>query len=126
MKPQFPVLKASVVAFAAALSAMAHAQDEPSPEAAAPVDTIAVDQPGTAEAAPAAEPGANGGIQEIVVTAAYREQGIQDVVGSAQVFGGAELDQKGVASMQDYLLEVPSVSLEKGGNGSSKISMRGI
>ncbi|HKY91656.1 MAG TPA: TonB-dependent receptor [Nevskiaceae bacterium] len=129
MKSRFPRCRASAVAFAAAISAMAQAQEEISPgvdPAGAPVDTIAVDQPGTAEPAPADAPVEGGGIQEIVVTAAYREQGIQDVVGSAQVFSGAQLDEKGVASMQDYLLEVPSVSLEKSGNGSSKISMRGI
>ena len=65
-------------------------------------------------------------IEEIVVTAAYREQSIQDVVGSAQVFGGAALDERGATGLEDYLLEVPSISLERSGNGTSKISIRGI
>lgn len=65
-------------------------------------------------------------IAEIVVTASYREQSNQDVVGSTQVFSGAELDKKGAAGLKDYLLEVPNVSLQSSGNGSQKISMRGI
>src|SRR3546814_20818550 len=34
--------------------------------------------------------------------------------------------KKGAAGLKDYLLEVPNVSLQSSGNGSQKISMRGI
>src|SRR3546814_10014681 len=47
-------------------------------------------------------------IPEVIVTASYREQSNQDVVGSTQVFSGAELDKKGAAGLKDYLLEVPN------------------
>src|SRR3546814_2750030 len=57
-------------------------------------------------------------IPEVIVTASYREQSNQDVVGSTQVFSGAELDKKGAAGLKDYLLEVPNVSLQSSGNGS--------
>src|SRR5579872_2653933 len=62
-------------------------------------------------------------VQEIVVTANYRAQAIQDVVGSAQAFGGKDLDRSGAAGMQDYLLQVPSVSYQPSGNGTDKIGM---
>ncbi|HSW11259.1 MAG TPA: TonB-dependent receptor [Solimonas sp.] len=109
---------------------------EAAPEPAAPASAEAQSAPETLEVIelqqkpqPVPEvkeaPG-NPQIEEIVVTAAYREQSIQDVVGGAQVFGGAGLDRAGATNMKDYLLEVPSVSLQKSGNGSSKISIRGI
>jgi outer membrane receptor protein involved in Fe transport len=72
------------------------------------------------------ESGGFGGIDEVVVTSAYREQKAQDLVGSSQVFGGKALDEKGAAGLKDFLLEVPSVSFEPSGNGSNKITMRGI
>lgn len=92
--------------------------------AAAP-DTIAV-EPLRAEQQTPVEPPQAHQLEEIVVTAAFREQNIQDVVGGAHVFGGRALDQAGATSMEDYLLEVPSVSLQKSGNGTAKIAMRGI
>jgi iron complex outermembrane receptor protein len=65
-------------------------------------------------------------LEEIVVTASFREQDIQDVIGGAHVFGGRALDKAGATGVEDYLIEVPSVSLQKSGNGTAKISMRGI
>ncbi|MDM4769821.1 TonB-dependent receptor [Solimonas sp. SE-A11] len=108
--------------------ATAAASDEAAPAAADPgeeLDVIPVAQKPQPVPAMAAAPSSRQ-VEEIVVTAAYREQSIQDVVGGAQVFGGEGLDKAGAKGMQDYLLEVPSVSLQKSGNGSSKISIRGI
>ena len=80
-----------------------------------------------AASAPAAAPENHGDrIEEIVVTANYRAQDIQSVVGSMQAFGGQALDRSGAAGMQDYLLQVPSVSFQPSGNGTTKVSMRGI
>lgn len=48
------------------------------------------------------------------------------MAGSAHAFGGRALDKAGATGMQDYLVQVPSVSLQKSGNGTAKIAMRGI
>jgi iron complex outermembrane receptor protein len=103
---------------------------EPVADAAtdAPLDMISVDGPPSAPAEPLQRSGnsAPSGIEEVIVTAAYREQRNQDVAATTQAFSGAALDEKGAAGLKDYLLEVPSVSFEQSGNGSSKITMRGI
>ncbi|WP_295871049.1 TonB-dependent receptor [uncultured Zhongshania sp.] len=65
-------------------------------------------------------------MEEILVTASFREQDVQDVVGGIQVFGGEQLDKNGVSSMEDYLRDVPSVSLQKSGVGKANIAIRGI
>ena len=97
----------------------------------APVDTTSaptavVVEPVKALAVAAAPENHGDRIEEIVVTANYRAQDIQDVVGSTQAFSGQSLDRSGAAGMQDYLLQVPSVSFQPSGNGSTKVSMRGI
>ncbi|NGY03183.1 TonB-dependent receptor [Solimonas terrae] len=94
------------------------------PAAASPLPVIPVGN--TAPPPVAVPPPESQPIAEIVVTASYREQSNQDVVGSTQVFSGADLDKKGAAGLKDYLLDVPNVSLQSSGNGSQKISMRGI
>jgi iron complex outermembrane receptor protein len=110
----------------AQLSTPAEAAPEPSADALP--DRIHVDGPQPEPTAPLqrATDAAPSGIEEVIVTAAYREQRNQDVAGSTQAFSGKSLDEKGAAGLQDYLLEVPSVSFEQSGNGSSKITMRGI
>lgn len=65
-------------------------------------------------------------LESIEVTASYRKESVQDVAGSAHAFGGRALDKAGATGMQDYLLQVPSVSLQKSGNGTARIAMRGI
>ncbi len=77
-------------------------------------------------AKPAKEAKPSKTIEEVIVSAAYRDQDIQDVVGGIQVFGGAELDKNGVSGMEDYLREVPSVSLQKSAVGKANIAIRGI
>ncbi|HEY1076300.1 MAG TPA: TonB-dependent receptor [Fontimonas sp.] len=65
-------------------------------------------------------------LESITVTAAFRAQDAQDVVGGTHAFSGRALDNAGTTGIQDYLREVPSVSIQKSGSGTSKISMRGI
>lgn len=117
-------------------SSQATSQEKSQPQASASPTTAesTVKKTDTAvavESAPihveVAEPADHGGrIEEIVVTANYRAQDIQDVVGSTQAFSGQALDRSGAAGMQDYLLQTPSVSFQPSGNGSTKVSMRGI
>ncbi|NGY05578.1 TonB-dependent receptor [Solimonas terrae] len=103
-----------------------------SPTSAAPTAVIAVPGPQTqtAEAPQAAAASAvtpsGSEIPEVIVTANFRAENIQDVSGSTQSFSGADLDKSGAAGMQDYLLQVPSVSLQPSGNGMMKIAMRGV
>jgi outer membrane receptor protein involved in Fe transport len=66
-----------------------------------------------------------GELEEIIVTAARREQLAQDVASTLQVFSGSELDRLGVEGFKDYLLTVPGVSL-RSQNNISRIAMRGI
>lgn len=65
-------------------------------------------------------------LEEVLVSASYREQDAQDVVGGIQVFGGESLDKQGVSGLEDYLQDVPSVSLQKSGVGKANIAIRGI
>ncbi|MDP9142564.1 MAG: TonB-dependent receptor [Pseudomonadota bacterium] len=100
-------------------------QPEVKPEAAS-LDVIAVD-PLRAEAPPdLPEQQSAQVLDTIEVTASFRSQDIQDVVGGAHVFSGRALDNAGTTGIEDYLREVPSVSVQKSGSGTAKISMRGI
>lgn len=108
------------VAVLAALLAMPAAAQEMADEALAALE-VEDAAPATQDAAP--KPKA---ADEIVVSASYREQNVQDVVGGIQVFGGEQLDKNGVTGLEDYLREVSSVSLQKSGVGKSNIAIRGI
>lgn len=137
---KWPLISAALIT--AAFCPIANAQQDPLASPSQPPEDVAAPAADTGAAAaeplpvihvsdsappPVAVPAEDTqGIAEIVVTASYREQSNQDVVGSTQVFSGAELDKKGAAGLKDYLLEVPNVSLQSSGNGSQKISMRGI
>lgn len=98
------------------------------PDPAAAPDTVPV---APAEEAPpatapertstnAAPPG------EIVVTAARREQKVEDVVGALQVFSGEDLESKGDDSMEDYLTQVSGAGFRQDGSGNTKIGLRGV
>ena len=78
------------------------------------------------EPAPAVDDAQVQALETVEVTASYRKENIQDVTGSAQAFSGRALDKAGVVGMEDYLRQVPSVSLQKSGNGKANIAMRGI
>jgi len=64
--------------------------------------------------------------EEIVVTAERREQGVQDIALPIQLFSGRTLERLGADKFEDYLLQVPGVSLRSQGNGASRIAIRGI
>ena len=65
-------------------------------------------------------------IEEVVVTAAYREQGAQDVGAGIQVYSGEELERLGLVGFEDYILTVPGVSFRDQGSGNKRIGIRGI
>jgi iron complex outermembrane recepter protein len=64
-------------------------------------------------------------IEEIVVTAALREQNIQDVVGGIQVFSGRDLESRGADGLDDYIFATPGIGLRDGGAGVN-VGIRGV
>lgn len=65
-------------------------------------------------------------LEEIVVTAQYRDQSIQSVPVTIQVFDGAQLDLAGAKGFEDYVLKVPSLSFRDQGSGSKRLGIRGV
>jgi outer membrane receptor protein involved in Fe transport len=120
---------ASLALAAAGCVAAVHAQEPPPTDVQTPQPydkTVDVPPPPAETPPPIEEPSGKTKLEQVVVTASYRQQNIQDVTGSAQAFSGRGLDREGANQMKDYLLQVPSVSLKKSGNGKVDLSMRGI
>ena len=63
---------------------------------------------------------------DIVVTATKRSERLQDVPISIQALGTATLEQHQVASVDDYVKLLPSVSYQSFGPGQSQLYFRGI
>jgi len=57
------------------------------------------------------------GIQEIVVTAQFREQNLQDVPISISAVSGAELERRSVSNLTDVARSVPNVEMQQGNSG---------
>lgn len=66
------------------------------------------------------------GDAEIIVTATRRDASLQDVPISLQALGERTLDEQNVASFDDYVKLLPSVSFQSFGPGQSQLSFRGI
>jgi iron complex outermembrane recepter protein len=65
-------------------------------------------------------------LEEIVVTAAKREQNLQDLAVSVQVLGNQQLENLGIRSFEDFIDFLPTVSYDSAGPGYAQIYMRGI
>src|ERR1700688_3082532 len=78
--------------------------------------------------APAAAPAdsSTGALQEIVVTARKREENLQDVPLSIDVFTKRDMQNLGITSFDDYAEKVPSISFISEGPGSQFFVMRGV
>jgi iron complex outermembrane receptor protein len=76
-----------------------------------------------ADAAPAAE---TGGLAEIVVTARKVAENLQEVPVSIDVFTQKDMENLGIASMDDYLQKTPSISYISTGPGTQLFVMRGV
>jgi outer membrane receptor protein involved in Fe transport len=78
--------------------------------------------------APAAAPAdsSTGALQEIVVTARKREENLQDVPLSIDVFTKKDMQNLGIASFDDYAQKVPSISFISVGPGTQLFVMRGV
>src|SRR6202162_6388431 len=75
-------------------------------------------------AAPAGSP--TGALQEIVVTARKREENLQDVPLSIEVFTKKDMQNLGITSLDDYAEKVPSISFISTGPGTQLFVMRGV
>jgi len=76
--------------------------------------------------AAAASDAAGGALQEIVVTARKREENLQDVPLSIDVFTKKDMQNLGIASFDDYAQKVPSISFISVGPGTQLFVMRGV
>jgi iron complex outermembrane receptor protein len=75
--------------------------------------------------APAAQP-ADNALQEIVVTARKREENLQDVPLSIDVFTKRDMQNLGITGFEDYAQKVPSISFVSEGPGTQFFVMRGV
>jgi iron complex outermembrane recepter protein len=71
-------------------------------------------------------PAASGGLAEIVVTARKVAENLQEVPISIDVFTEKDMQNLGIASMDDYLQKVPSISYISTGPGTQLFVMRGV
>jgi iron complex outermembrane receptor protein len=118
---QFSTIKAGLLVSVAGMAAViatpalaqsAAAQDQvPSPSAPA------------ADLAPQAD--ANGGLEDIVVTAERRTQRLQDVPISATVLNAADISRKGINNLADIQQVAPSIAINTF-NRSTFINIRGV
>src|SRR5947209_14469494 len=76
--------------------------------------------------APAAAPADTGLLQEIVVTARKRAENLQDVPLSIDVLTTRDMQNLGIASLDDYAQKVPSISYISTGPGTQLFVMRGV
>jgi iron complex outermembrane recepter protein len=76
--------------------------------------------------APAAQPSDTSALQEIVVTARKREENLQDVPLSIDVFTKRDMQNLGITSFDDYAEKVPSISFISEGPGTQFFVMRGV
>ena len=73
-----------------------------------------------------AQQASSGVLDEIIVTAAKREQNLQDVAVSIQVLGNEQMENLGIRSFEDFIDFLPTVSYDSSGPGYAQIYMRGI
>jgi outer membrane receptor protein involved in Fe transport len=65
-------------------------------------------------------------LEEIVVTATKREEGVQDIPISVMVMGEQQLENLNITDMEDYVQMLPNVSYVSLGPGSGNVYIRGI
>jgi iron complex outermembrane receptor protein len=108
----------STIAIAASMIAAvsASAQDRPSDSAKSRSDATSTDKN---------DPDYQS--DDIIVTASKRSERLQDVPGAVSAISGAQIDNLGIKSFQDYVALVPGLSQRDGGTpGSGTIILRGL
>jgi len=84
-----------------------------------------VAMPRAAVLAAAAADASTGALQEVVVTARKREENLQDVPLSIDVFTKKDMQNLGIGSLEDYAQKDPSLSFISVGPGTQVLVMRG-
>ncbi len=74
----------------------------------------------------AAEPADTGALQEIVVTARKRQENLQDVPLSIDVFTKKDMQNLAISGFEDFAEKVPSISFISVGPGTQLFVMRGV
>jgi iron complex outermembrane receptor protein len=77
-------------------------------------------------AADAPEPSANGGLEEVLVTAEKRESTVQKTPISITALSGADLQSNGISNLLNVAQQVPGVSFKTSGPGQTEFEMRGL
>lgn len=65
-------------------------------------------------------------LEEIIVTATKRSEGVQNVPISISVLGGQQLEDLNITDLEDYVQMLPNVSYVSLGPGSANVYIRGI
>jgi len=65
-------------------------------------------------------------LEEIVVTATKRTEGVQDIPMAVTVLGAQQLEDLNITDMEDYVQMLPNVSYVSLGPGSGNVYIRGI
>lgn len=65
-------------------------------------------------------------LEEVVVTARFREESIQDIGGSLSAMNGAMLEREGIKDFSDIVARTPGLNLNDRGPNQNDVGMRGI
>jgi iron complex outermembrane recepter protein len=65
-------------------------------------------------------------LDEVVVTARYRAEKLQDVPQNIDVFGSQAIQNLGITQLEDYLTLAPSIAFISTGPGQQRVFMRGV
>ena len=72
------------------------------------------------------EVASNRAIEEVVVTATKRAVPLQDVAVAVQALTEDALDDLGIATFEDYLIQLPGITAGGSGPGQNTIYIRGL
>ena len=75
---------------------------------------------------PSAQDTGPGLVEEIVVTARFREESAQDVGASISAYGEQAIRDLGVENMSDLAFVTPGLNLQDRGPNRNEISVRGV
>src|SRR5210317_2224231 len=73
-----------------------------------------------------ATPDAAQQLEEVLVTATKRSESVQDIPMAVQVMGQQQLEDLGIADIEDYVTMLPNVSFINTGPGTANVYIRGI
>lgn len=113
---------AALVLVAGAAPAAAQGQPAPGPDAAPTGQPIQTDQPAPQEDRSATDVDQ----AAIIITAQKREEKILDIPQSVTVVTGDTLERQGANTFEEYLNEIPGLSLEQSEPGVGRLVLRGV